>query len=260
MKPTLNEGGARELTGRRGALASLPAGRAAGSCAFGQLLRRPPSGPAFWRANRAPAAPPGPPRRSDLNIAGPAGGGFQEATQAAGAAHATLHDLNWRPGHRATPPSRPRAAQDAGPGRHPAPQAGQRVRDACGGSHDRDQPCQRRRAREGCADGLPERPTPPPYTNSHLLTSPPARRRPRAHSSMDLPGPHPPRLKLEPRSPEGKQRAVDLRQPDSPRTPKGAAIPQAAYTVCPGAPRPKELPPAAHSAVPPVPWPGAGCW
>lgn len=119
LKPTLNEGGARELTGRRGALVSLPAGRAAGSCAFGQLLRRPPSGPAFRRANRAPAAPPGPPRRSDLNIAGPAGGGFQEATQAAGAAHATLHDLNWRPGHRATPhpgPGRPRMqAQGATP-------------------------------------------------------------------------------------------------------------------------------------------------
>lgn len=98
---------------------------------------------------------------------------------------------------------------------------------------------------------------PPTPTSS---PPPPARRRPRAHSSMDLPGPHPPRLKLEPRSPEGKQRAVDLRQPDSPRTPKGAAIPQAAYTVCPGAPRPKELPPAAHSAVPPVPWLGASCW
>ena len=30
-------------------------------------------------------------------------------------------------------------------------------------------------------------------------------------------------------------------QPESPRTPKGAAIPQSAYTVCPGAPGPKYL-------------------
>jgi hypothetical protein len=65
-----------------------------------------------------------------------------------------------------------------------------------------------------------------------------------------------PRLKLHPPTPEAPQKAVDIiyEQPDSPRTPKGAGIPRAAYEVCPNAPGPKHLLEPAGYVVPQQPW------
>ncbi|GAB4820382.1 hypothetical protein N2152v2_007428 [Parachlorella kessleri] len=67
-----------------------------------------------------------------------------------------------------------------------------------------------------------------------------------------------PRLQLHPPTPEAPQKAIDVlvssSEPESPRTPKGAAIPQTAYTVCPGAPRPPNHLLGPSKRISPQPW------
>lgn len=77
------------------------------------------------------------------------------------------------------------------------------------------------------------------------------------HCCSDLRSPNLPRLKLHPPTPEAPQKARDMMgcdMPDSPRTPPGAGIPQAAYTVCPNAPGPKHLLEEPCGYIPPQPW------